>query len=147
MALGRMKVYVLTELTRKASSQRRVVIQGLDLPARGLIIALLAILPGIAVSAIFFSLLGSYAFLSVPVVEVAVFWLVEGRTRGGLHLRQYQALLDKRKSNEGKFTCCGVVIDPLRGKWGTVVSSLQPNPLLLGRPDGDYLDVLLVTDG
>ena len=143
MALARMKVYTLTNLTRKSSSQRRVVIQGLDLPARGLIIAAIGFLPGLFASLIAYQLIGTYGFSMLFIIEGAVFWLIESRTRSGLHLRQYQSLLDRRRSNVGKFTCCGVQVDPLGGKWGTLVSSSMPNPMLDSRPTGDYSDVLL----
>ena len=137
-----MRVFVLTELTRNASSQRRVVIQGLDLPARGLLIALAALLPGILLSALFFAVLGQYAFFMIPISEVAMFWLVESRTRSGLHLRQYQSLLDRSKSNVGIFMCCGVPVEPLAGRWGTIVSSSQPNPRADNHKKDDYSEVV-----
>lgn len=147
MALGRMKVYSLTNLTRTSSSQRRVVIHGLDLPARGLVIALIGLLPGLLVSAIAYKIFGTYGFIMLPATEGGLFWLVESRTRGGLHLRQYQSLVDRRRSNVGKFTCCGVVVDPLSGKWGTLVSSSTENLLPASHPKDDYSDVLLVRNG
>lgn len=138
----RMRVFTLTNLTRNASSQRRIVVQGLDLPARGVAIALAALLPGLILSAPFFYIFGSYGFLMIPITEVAVFWLVESRTRGGLHLRQYQSLVDRKKSNVGVFMCCGVPVEPLAGKWGIIVSSSIPNPNHQKQPIHDYSEVI-----
>jgi len=118
-----MQVFTLSRMTRNVASQRRVVIQGFDLPARGLMIAGIAIVPGIIVTAIMWIFMGTLAIIWIPVVELAAFWLIETRTRSGLRLRQYQAFLDKRRSIAGTFVCCGVAIDPLHGQWAQVVSS------------------------
>jgi len=118
-----MQVFVLSRLTRNVAAQRRVVIQGFDLPARGLIIAGAALLPALLITAIMWVFLGMLAVIAIPIVEVAVFWLVESRTRSGLQLRQYQAFLDRRRSVAGKFVCCGTPFDPLHGTWGRVVGS------------------------
>lgn len=118
-----MQVFTLSRLTRNVAAQRRVVIQGFDIPARGLIIAGASLLPALAVTAIFWAFIGELAVVFIPIVELAAFWLIETRTRSGLQLRQYQAFMDKRRSIAGRFVCCGTIIDPLHGVWEDLVSS------------------------
>jgi hypothetical protein len=47
-------------------------------------------------------------------VWIGVLQLVERRTRGGLHLRTYRALLGERAGSRtvGRFRCYGVTADP-----------------------------------
>jgi hypothetical protein len=124
-----MRVYSLTPLTRSANLQRRVVIQGFDVPLRGLTVAGLAAIPGLILTAVVWSLVGSYAILAFALVEGAAFWLVESRTRSGLQLRQYQRFMDMRRNQTGQFLLCGETIHPHQHQFGYVVASSMP-----GRP-------------
>lgn len=123
------RVYSLTPLTRSANLQRRVVIQGFDLPLRGVTIAGFAALPAVLLTAIFWSLLGTYALFIFAMVEGLAFWLVETRSRSGLQLRQYQRFMDMRRTTSGQFILCGVPIEPERHQFGHVLGSSIP-----GRP-------------
>lgn len=130
-----MQVFTLSRLTRDVAAQRRVVIQGFDLPFRGLMIAGASFVPAVVVTIILWPLFGSLAIIAIPVVELAAFWLIETRTRSGLRLRRYQAFVDSRRSIAGKFVCCGEVIDPLHGVWGRVAaSSISVEPFLPPMP-------------
>lgn len=132
MAAGDVMVYSLTPLTRGASLQRRVVFAGFDVAARTLIVAGCALVPALVLTAILWvAFAGEYSLAVVPIVEAAAFWLVESRTRNGLHLRQYRAIYDRRKAAVGKFYCCGVEIFPGRSKALTLVSASVP---LASRP-------------
>ena len=121
------KVFSLTRLTKGATANRRVVISGFDLPLRGFMI-FLATLPGaLAVTALLWVLFaGEYALVTIPVVEAAVFWLIETRARSGLRLRTYQTILDSQRAQIGTFFCCWRVIDPLSGRLGVIVASSIP---------------------
>jgi hypothetical protein len=121
-----MNVYVLTPLTRSVNLQRRVVIQGFDLPVRGLTITGLALLPALPVAGILWQFIGSYALVSVLVIEAAAHWLIESRTRNGLRLRRYQRFIDIRKSVNGTFLVCSHPVKPLHDTWGYVVASAMP---------------------
>jgi hypothetical protein len=125
-----MQVYSLTGLTRNANAQRRVVIQGFDLPARGLLIAALAFVPSLLVTVIFWLFIGEYALVMIPLVELGVFWLIEGRTRSGLKLRNYQTLYDRKRSSVGTFFVCGHPVDFRHGRAVTLVSSSIPGSLM-----------------
>jgi len=124
-----MQVYSLTELTRNASADRRVVIQGFDLPMRGLMIVGIAAIPALIVTIIGWVLVGEYAVLLFVGVEMAAYWLIETRSRRGLQLKRYQTILDRYRSIDGRFTCCGVEIDPLHGTWATIRSSSVHRPV------------------
>jgi len=121
-----MKVYSLTPLLRSANQQRRVVIQGFDLPVRGLTIAGLALAPALVVTAILWAFVGQYALVAVPGVELFAFWVIESRTRSGLQLRQYQRFVDKRRSASGTFLVCNRPITPLSHVFGHVMASSVP---------------------
>jgi hypothetical protein len=122
------RTFCLTPLTRGAASQRRVVIQGFDLPARTLLIAGLAFLPAVVVTLIAWVIVGEVGLLAIPLVEGLAFWLIEARTRSGLKLRTYQALADKRKAKRevGKFFVAGRELDPLGEEWVAVRSGSVP---------------------
>lgn len=83
--------YSLTGLTRAAGSNRRVIVQGFDLPFRGVLVAAAAFAVGVLPTIAAVLLVGSWGLLVMAAVQLAVFQLVERRTRGGLHLRTYRA--------------------------------------------------------
>ena len=120
--------YALTGLTRAAGGNRRVVIQGFDLPFRGVLVAAASFAVGLVPTVLAVLLVGSWGLLVMATVQVAVFQLVERRTRGGLHLRTYRALLDKRagKRTVGRFRCCGITVDPRPAAFRTVTSASVP---------------------
>lgn len=121
-----MNVYSLTPLLRSANQQRRVVIQGFDLPVRGLTIAGLALAPALLATAALWSFFGQYALVAVPLIELFAFWVIESRTRSGLQLRQYQRFVDERRSVSGTFLVCNRPITPLRHVFGYVMASSVP---------------------
>jgi len=120
------QVYTLTALTRTANANRRVVIQGIDIPARGLMIAGLAAIPALIATVIAWAIVGELGILMLPIIELAAFWLIETRSRSGLRLRRYQTFYDQHRSIAGTFVCCGAPIDPLHGTWATVAASSTP---------------------
>lgn len=126
-----LSLYTLTHLTRGASAQRRVVIQGFDLPMRGLMIFGIGLLPALLVTMIAWIALGEYALVAIPLVEGGIFWLIESRTRDGLHLRKYQALLDQRKAQTDVFVMCGETFDPA----GSQLRTVRSNTVTVDRPD------------
>lgn len=132
-----MQVYTLTELTRNASADRRVVIQGFDLPMRGLAIVGVAAIPALLVAIVGWAFIGEYAIVLFFGVELAAYWLIETRSRRGLQLKRYQTIIDRCRSVDGRFTCCGVEIDPAHGVWATVrSSSVHREGRTVGTADG-----------
>lgn len=122
-----MRVYVLTPLTRRAVEQRRAVIQGFDVPWRTIKVLLIGFVPAVAAAALAWLAVGEYAVGVFLAVEAAVYWVAETRTRSGLRLRRYQALIDRQRARLGVFTVCGRPINPgLDPRVFTVVSSSAP---------------------
>jgi hypothetical protein len=122
-----MNVYTLTPLTRSVNQHRRVVIQGFDLPVRGLTIAGFALIPGIVATVVLWTFLGTYALMSILVIQALAFWFIESRSRSGLQLRRYQRFVDVRRSVSGTFLLCSRPIEPLRHQFGYVVASSVPS--------------------
>ena len=134
--------YSLTGLTRDAGSNRRVIVQGFDLPFRGVLVAAAAFAVGLLPTIAAVLLVGSWGLLVMAAVQMAVFQLVERRTRGGLHLRTYRALLDRRSGGRavGRFRCCGVTVNPAPSVFRTVTSASVPGSA--GGADTEPRDVL-----
>jgi len=122
--------YALTGLTRTAGASRRVVIQGFDLPFRGVLVAAAGFAVGLLPTVAAVLVVGAWGLAVMACVQVAVFQLVERRTRGGLHLRTYRALLDKRRGGRavGRFRCCGVTVDPAPSVFRVVTAATVPAP-------------------
>jgi len=123
-------VYTLTSLTRSAGQARRVVIAGFDAPLRGVLVTAVALLVAFLPTAILWIFLGPSALLLAVLVVGAAFYLVESRTRSGLHLRTYQAMIDKKREVIGQFICCGIPVDPGMSGFGLILQSSMPSPYL-----------------
>jgi hypothetical protein len=124
-------LHTLTALTgRDSGANRTIIVQGFEARRRTVVVAAIGALPALLVTAILWGFVGQYAMLAVPAVEGLTFWLIETRTRGGLQQRQYTSLLDKRRSDAGKFYMCGRVVDPDLNELGSVVMSSVPSPWL-----------------
>lgn len=123
-----MHVYDLTGLTRGAGEQRRVVIQSFDVPLQSLVLTICGAVVALPFVAVFFPLLGFFALFGIGVFELGVFWLFRWRSRSGLRLKNYQAILDRRRSHVGQILVCGQPYDFTIGRAITVVSSSMPNP-------------------
>lgn len=108
-------VFPLTRLTRGAGASRRVIIQGFDIPMRGLIIFMAGLAPSGILMLFLWPFFGVYALASIIVVETAIFTLFEGRSRQGMKLRNYQAIWDRKKAAVDKFFCCGEEFQPGQG--------------------------------
>lgn len=119
------KVYDLTPLTR-SFNQRRVVIQGFDVSLRSLVVFLMGLVPSLVLMAIAWPLVGVYSVLMFAAGEFTTFWLIEGRSREGLRLKNYQTIIDARRSNVGKFICCWQPVDVVAGHWHSVLASSVP---------------------
>jgi hypothetical protein len=127
-----MPIFCLTPLTR-SGGERRVLISGFDVRWRTFVIAAFAAFPALIATMIVWIFAGQLALVMIPIVEGGAFWLVESRQRNGLHLRQYQAMADRRKATTGRFYCCGVQIDPSRSEFGMIMANTVPVP---GRGSG-----------
>ena len=114
-------LYLLTPMTgRTSSADRTTVIGTVEMKWRTFWIAVLAMVPGGILAAIFFPMLQSWALLWIPLVEGAAFLLIERRSREGLRLRTYQAMFDKKRSNINTFHLCGQPVHVGGEGFGTI---------------------------
>ena len=131
-------LHTLTALTgRDANANRTFAKAGFEARRRTVVVLAIGLFPALIATAIVWAFVGQYAAVVLPVVEGAVFWLVESRTKGGLQQKQYTALLDKRRSDSGRFYMCGQVVDPDLNELGTVVKASVANPWTATAPPAD----------
>lgn len=131
-------LHTLTALTgRDANANRTFAKAGFEARRRTVVVLAIGLFPALIATAIVWAFVGQYAAVVLPVVEGAVFWLVESRTKGGLQQKQYTALLDKRRSDSGRFYMCGQVVDPDLNELGTVVKASVANPWTSTAPPAD----------
>lgn len=123
-----MHVYDLTGLTRGAGEQRRVVVQSFDVPLQSLVLGICGVVVALPFVAVLFPLLGLFALFGIGVAEVGVFWLFRWRSRSGLRLKHYQAILDRRRSHVGQIVVCGQPYDLDAHLALSVVASSMPSP-------------------
>lgn len=109
-----MDIYDLTPLTLKANEGRRISFQGFDLDRRHFWIVVCSSVVVLPVVSICYQVLGMgvLALLLAPILYALPFFLIETRSQEGLKLRRYQALLDSRTGNTGKFMVCNKEIQP-----------------------------------
>lgn len=121
-------VYVLTPLTRGAVAQRRVVISGLDLPWLRTVLLSAAFVVSLPLIWTTWTLLSTWALLWAPTAMLSTYWLIETRTRTGLHLRRYQAMRDTRRATTDVFYFCDQPLDPDPDQLWTLSRSSVPAP-------------------
>lgn len=114
-------LYSLTPMTgRTSGSERTTVIGTVEMKWRTFWIGIFALIPGGFLTLMFFFLIREWAFLWIPIVEIAAFYLIERRTGDGLNVRTYQAIVDKKKSNINTFYLCGQPVDIEDDKHGII---------------------------
>lgn len=139
-------VYVLTDVTRKASEQRRVVISGFDVRWRTVAIAMIGFLPGVMVTALLWPIFSQNALVALPLTIMVIYFMIEHRSKTGLHLPMWKQIADKKKSTVGKYFICNVEIDPEAERMFMIrrssVPVIQPDKLQLGDDGFDRSDPL-----
>lgn len=124
-------LYTLTALTgRDADANRTVIVFGIEARQRPMVVALAAAVPGLVMTLVLWPVLGEFAALVLPTIVLAALVLVEARVRTGLRHRTYQALLDRGRSDAGKFFLCGREIDPDQRELTILQTACVPNPEL-----------------
>lgn len=132
-------LYLLTGMTgRNSGSERTMVVATFEMKWRSFWIALIAFVPGAALTAMFYPLLDAYAMLWIVATEAAAFVLIEQRAKEGLGLRRYQAILDKKKSSQSTFYLCGQPLQLEGETFGIIQQITAPVPR---KEDLDVLDL------
>lgn len=120
-------LYSLTPMTgRTAGNDRTTVIGTVEMKWRTFWIAVFALIPGGLLTGMFFILIREWAFLWIPIVELAAFYLIEGRTSDGLNVRNIQAIADKKNAKINTFYLCGRPIDIHDDSYGIVRQITMP---------------------
>lgn len=120
-------LYLLTGMTgRNSGSERTMIVATVEMKFRSFWIALIALVPGGILTAMFYPLIDIWAILWIALVEGAAFFLIERRTADGLRLRTYEAMFDKKKSSPNTFYLCGQPIQVEGTPYGTIQQITAP---------------------
>lgn len=120
-------LYSLTPMTgRTSGNDRTTVIGTVEMKWRTFWIGIFALIPGAFLTMVFFLIIREWAFLWIPIVEIAAFYLIESRTTDGLNVRRYQGMLDKKKSSINTFYLCGQPIDVQDETYGIIRQITMP---------------------
>lgn len=116
-----MYMFSMTNLTGALkNSGRTMVVATFEISRRSFIVTVLALLVAIVPTGLFAPLgfafgmvYGVAVIVIVPtLVVLATFFFVEGRTREGLGLRRYEAMLDKKRARNGVIFVCHEPLHP-----------------------------------
>lgn len=101
-------VYSLTPLTgRRRNSDRRMVVATVEVRQRPFIISIISAVASAPVTGIMAIFVGVWCLIVPPLFIVAGIWLWDARQRRGLHLLNYQAILDRRRATTGVLYAAG----------------------------------------
>ncbi|GAA3632598.1 hypothetical protein [Microlunatus ginsengisoli] len=111
-------LYALTAMTGpEASSTRTVVVGVAEFPWRVLVILIVALVTGLLPTAAVWAVGGVWAVGFLAAWMAAAVWLFHGRTRCGLRIRNYAALLNRRRAILNEFMLGAAVVDVPRDDW------------------------------
>lgn len=97
-----------------AGADRTTVVATVEVRWRSFYVGLIGALPGLLLTAVLYPLVNAWSFLAIPAMVAVAFYLIERRTRDGLKLPTYRAMLDRRRSTKGRFFLCWEEITPRR---------------------------------
>lgn len=124
-----MYMFSMTNLTGALKNAgRTMVLATFEISRRSFIVTVLALLVSIVPAGLlapigfaFGMVYGVAVIVIVPsIVVLATFFFVEGRTREGLGLRRYEAMLDKKRAKNGVIFVCHEQLHP------TYLAEVQP---------------------
>src|SRR6478609_3985154 len=121
-------LYALTEMTgAEASSTRTVVVGVAEFPWRVLLILIIALVTGLLPAMAVWALVGAWAVGFLAAWMAAAVWLFHGRTRSGLKIRNYAALLNKRRAVLNQFMLGAAIVHVPRDDWRLIRPCSIPN--------------------
>lgn len=123
------RVFDLTPLTRGAAASRRAVIKSFEVRWQVLLLAAGALVPGSIITMILWRWLESAALLAIPITIAAAYWLIEGRSRQGMQLRNWQTLQRRFSNSNGRFIVAGMPFDPLANNLAVIRTRALPTGL------------------
>lgn len=130
-------MFSLTDLTgRNRDANRTTVIGTVEMKWRVWIILLIGFPFAILATVFALPFLGITALIFIPIVEGAAVYLIHRRTKSGLKLRTYEAILDKKKAVINRYYLGGQPIDMDPAQYAVVYQSHAPNPNISEDHDG-----------
>ncbi|MPV51054.1 hypothetical protein GCG21_13765 [Pseudactinotalea sp. HY160] len=131
----------MTKITgRRRSDDREMIVGSFEVRKQHFTVFMLGLIPSMLVAGIFAFIVGVYAVFVAAVVMCAWFYLVQRRSKTGLHTRTWQTILDRKRTLAGKFIQCGVVIDP--GSYDDYQVMAATMPVGRGSLDAESVDVI-----
>lgn len=103
-----------------------MVVATFEMKMRHFWIGIFAAVPGFLLLLITMPLMGSLSIIWLIIVEAAVFFLIERRSRSGLKLRTFQALIDRSRSDVGVFQLCGRPVEVSDSAFGSITEMTVP---------------------
>ena len=135
---SRMMLYDLTPLTgRKATADRTVVVMSYDMNYLLARVILLSLLPSMAVGAVLYPLLHTYAILVVLIAEAVLTVIFYTRSSTGLQLRIWRRLWNKSRANLGRIYLRNVPVDTGAPPVVLLTQASMPNPLTISISDAE----------
>ena len=114
-------LYELTTMTGpEASSTRTVVVGVAEFPWRVLVILIVALVTGLLPTLLVWLMVGVWAVAFLVAWMAAAVWLFHGRTSSGLRIRNYAALLNKRRATLNQFMLGPAVVQVPHDDWRMV---------------------------
>lgn len=101
----------------EASSTRTVVVGVAEFPWRVLVILIVALVAGLLPTLLVWLMVGVWAVAFLAAWMIAAVWLFHGRTRSGLRIRNYAALLNKQRATLNQFMLGPSVVHVPRDDW------------------------------
>lgn len=122
-------VYSLTELTgRFRNDERRWIVLSFEVRRHTAIVSGLSLLASAPVAALLALVVGPYALILPVLAVVAGLFLWDARQRRGLRLKNWQAILDKRRADNKTIFASGEVLgDPILVMHQQTVIPAQPD--------------------
>lgn len=101
-------VYSLTHLTgRRRNEDRRTVVLTFEVRRYTLIVVAAAVVVSVLPTLLLAAVVGPWSLVTPAIVMTAAIFLWDWRQRSGMRLRNYQAILDKRRAANGVLYASG----------------------------------------
>lgn len=92
-------LHTLTTMTgREATASRTVVISTFEMGLRTAIVLLVGLVPGAMLTGLLLPFFGAYGLIGLPLVEIAVLFLFNSRSKSGMRQYRWRAMADKRQA-------------------------------------------------
>lgn len=129
-------LYSLTKMTgTEASSARTTVVGSVEFPWRVFVILILAFLVGLFPTAFLFALIGPWSLGFLPLWMASAVWLFHGRTRKGMEIRNYVALINRQRAILNQFMLGPAIVEVPHDDWRIIRRGSTDNPALAVLPE------------